>query len=174
MKLLFLLATLVLLLPAQLWADGGRIRLHRQAGPFLITLFTTPDPLVAGPADFSVAVERADGRGLVQDAEVTLILTTAQSAEGTRMVATATHAAATSRFLQAVNLQLPASGVWHVAVLVSEGADAGSCEADFDVQPQTTYQSQTLWQVLLIPMLILLYVVHQRRRSKQMNRLIRA
>lgn len=173
MKYLLLLL-LFLLSAAPLAADGGRIRLHQQAGPFVVTLFSTPDPLVEGPADFSVAVERAGGQGLVEDAQVTLIFTQPEDPEGTRIVVPATHQAATSRFLQAANLQLPRSGSWLVEVIVSAGDQAGECSARVDVLPRTAFRNQTLWQILVVPLLMLLYLVHQRRKARSAKRLHRA
>lgn len=149
-------------------ADGGRIRLHQQAGPFLVTLFTTPDPLVSGPADFSVAVERADAPGVLEDAEVTLILT---APDGSRQAASATHQAATTRFLQAANLQLAQSGSWQLRVMIAEGAQAAECSTSFNVEPQTVVGSGLLWQLLALPVGVLLYILHRRRKAAKRKKL---
>jgi hypothetical protein len=148
-------------------ADGGRIRIHQPAGPFLVTLFTTPDPLLAGPADFSVAVERPNAQGLVEDAEVTLLLSMPEDPSAPRLIVPATRQAATSRFLQAANVQLPRSGSWLVRVMVSEGAEAGECSTRVEVLPRTAFRSQTLWQILAVPLFILIYALHRRRRSRK-------
>ena len=149
------------------FADGGRIRLHEQAGPFVVTLFTTPDPLSEGPADFSVAVERQGAVGLVQDADITLVLTQQDSASDERMVLTATHQAATSRFLQAANFTLPHAGVWRVKVIVSQGSDVGECSGLVDVQPTTTLGNQTFWQIVAVPFAVMIFFLHQKRKARQ-------
>lgn len=143
-----------------LLADGGRIRIHEKAGPFLITLFTTPDPLTTGAADFSVAVERADQSGMVEDAEVTLLLT---RPDGLRVVQKATHEAATSRFLYAANLALPESGVWQARVNVSQGDQAGECSTSVDVLAQTPLRQQIFWQIVTVPLVVLLFFLHRWR-----------
>ena len=45
---------------ASCWADGGAVRAIERDGPFQISVFTSPQPLVAGPADISVLVQDAD------------------------------------------------------------------------------------------------------------------
>ncbi|WP_420239582.1 hypothetical protein ACOBR2_08445 [Telmatobacter bradus] len=150
-----------------LMADGGRIRMHEKSGPFLITLFTTPDPLVAGPADFSVAVERADRAGVVEDAEVTLLLT---RPDGTHLALQATHGAATSRFLYAANLSLPVSGAWRVKAIVSKGDLVGESETRVDVLPLTSFGDQTHWQIAAVPISVLLFFLHQMRRRRLAGR----
>ena len=164
MKRVVLIVALTLASSLRLCADGGRIRLHQQTGPFLVTVFTTPDPLVAGPADFSVAVERADDQGLVEDAEVTLIFSLPEDPATPRIVQRATHEQATSRFLQAANLQLPKGGSWLVQVLVSEGNDAGEATARVEVLPRTTLRDPTFWQILAVPLFVFLYLVHGWRK----------
>ena len=42
-----------------LLADGGAVQFRRQTGPVIITLFSAPVPLRAGPADLSVLVQNA-------------------------------------------------------------------------------------------------------------------
>lgn len=159
-----LLLALVLLAAAQFaQADGGRLRLHENAGPFVVTLFTTPDPLTAGPADFSVAVERGATQGLVQDADVTLILTPAGDSSG-RMVLTTSHAAATSRFLQAANFSLPHAGPWLVTVIVHQGNDTGRCSGSFTVEPATLASDDLTLQIALVPLALLLFALHRWRR----------
>jgi len=170
MKKLAAVVFLALLSAAPLLADGGRIRLHQQAGPFVVTLFTTPDPLVEGSADFSVAVEQVDTPGLVQDAEVTLIFTQPGATEPTRLVVPATHQAATSRFLQAANVQLPRSGSWHVKVIVSSGNQAVECNTSVDVLPKTTLRNQTFWQILTLPLFLGLYLLHRVRKASKARR----
>ena len=161
MKYFFLVLAALLTASLPLMADGGRIRLHERSGPFLITLFTTPDPLSAGPADLSVAVERLDRAGIVEDAEVTLFLT---GPGGTRMVQAATHEAATSRFLYSANLSLPESGVWRGQVNVSEGNLAGACETRMEVLPLTPLRQQMYWQIAAVPCAVLLFFLHLARR----------
>jgi hypothetical protein len=54
--------------------DGGRVRMHERAGPFVVTLLSVPDNLVAGPADLSVGIEEAAIGELIDGAEIRLSL----------------------------------------------------------------------------------------------------
>lgn len=155
------------------WADGGRLRFHEPAGPFLVTLFTSPDPLTQGRADFSVAVERPGDRGLsseiVQDAKVTFILTPEDApaqAGSERLVLPASQTAATSAFLQAANFMLPHAGVWKVTIMVQRGTDAGECSGEIDVQPYRITTDETAWEIAAVPIAILLFAVHQTRKAR--------
>ncbi len=150
-------------------ADGGRLRFREAAGPFLVTLFTTPDPLRAGPADFSVAIERAGTEGIVQDADVTLLLTPLDG--GDRMVLHASHDAATSRFLEAANFTLPHAGSWRVTVVVRQGSDVGKCSGTFDVAPAGLVSNQIGWNVVLVGALVALFLLHQVRKRAYRRKL---
>jgi hypothetical protein len=155
------------------WADGGRLSLHERAGPFTVTLFTTPDPLTQGSADFSVAVERpgdqSQNQGLVEDAKVTLILTpldATHSGSAQRLVLAATHAAASSAFLQAANFTLPAPGLWKVTVVVEQGRDLGECSGIIDVLPYQVATDEIAWHIAAVPLAMLLFAIHQARKRR--------
>ncbi|HEX3662722.1 MAG TPA: hypothetical protein VHU89_14900 [Acidobacteriaceae bacterium] len=145
------------------FADGGRLRFREPAGPFEVTLFTTPDPLTRGEADFSVAVERAGEPGLVQDAQVDLLLTRADGKGGT-LVLHASHAAATSKWLQAANFSLPAAGVWRVTVQVRRGQETGACSGEIHVRAAGA--RDWTWDVLPVPLAGLFLVLHANRKRK--------
>lgn len=147
-------------------ADGGRLRFRQQAGPFIVTLFTTPDPLTQGAADFSVAVEQAGAPGLVEDADVELTLTPA-SGHGQPVVLHATHAEATSKWLEAANFRLPAGGLWNVTVVVRRGDEVGQCSGA--VQVNRAGPRDLTWDVLPVPLMALFVLVHERRK-RQYNR----
>ena len=54
-----LLTFVAILAPARLFADGGTVQLRKEAGALLITVFTSPSPLSAGPADVSLLLQTA-------------------------------------------------------------------------------------------------------------------
>ena len=149
-------------------ADGGRLRLREPAGPFIVTLVTGPDPIREGPADFSIAVERPGAPGIVEDAQVTLILTPADRESG-RLVRHASHGAATSRFLQAANFALPQSGLWRMTIVVQQGTQVGLCSGEFEAYPATLVSSTTTWQIVVVPFAILLFAIHQWRKREFTN-----
>lgn len=144
-------------------ADGGRMRFREPAGPFVVTLFTTPDPLTKGRADFSVAVERAGEPGLVEDAAIDLVLTPADG-RGQPLVLHASHAAATSRWLQAANFALPAAGLWRVTVRVRSGGATGQCSGEVSVA--AGWARNWTWDVLPVPLAGLFFLLHANRKRK--------
>ena len=145
------------------FADGGRVRFRRRAGPFVVTLFTTPDPLTKGRADFSVAVERAGAEGLVQDADVDLILTPAVG-RGAPLQLHASHEAATSKWLQAANFVIPRPGLWNVTVRVRRGGEAGHCSGEVLVREARA--GDLTWDVLPVPLLALFLAFHEFLKRK--------
>ena len=151
------------------YADGGRLRLHEPAGSFMVTLFTSPDPLAQGQADFSVAVEQRDSAGLVENADVTLILTPIDG-NGARLVLHASHSGATSRFLQAANFTLPHSGVWDLTIVVQQGIAVGRCSGQIDVLPHRLFADQIAWEIAAVPFIVVLFGIHQlRKRPYQLS-----
>lgn len=144
-------------------ADGGRLRFREPAGPFVVTLFTTPDPLTKGRADFSVAVERAGKPGLVQDAEIELVLTRADGGNGT-IALHASRAAATSKWLQAANFSIPEPGLWRVTVQVRRGREAGECSGE--VRVEAGGAQNWMWDVLPVPLAGLFLLLHVNRKRK--------
>lgn len=160
-SLLILLAVLACAQAAR--ADGGRVRFRQPAGPFIVTLFTAPDPLTQGHADFSVAVERAGQPGLVENAHVEFILSP-MGRHGAALVLHASHAAATSKWLQAANFALPAQGLWRVTVVVRQGSAAGQCSGV--VRVGAAGAGNLVWDVLPVPLVGLFLVLHQRRKRR--------
>src|SRR5436189_89842 len=64
----FVPVLLAFLIEIHLLADGGAVLLSKEAGPFTITLFGSPNPLRAGKADLSVLVQRQKDKSNVLDA----------------------------------------------------------------------------------------------------------
>ncbi len=56
-------------------ADGGRLQMRQAAGPFVVSLFTTPESLGVGQADLSAMIEEQGGSKVLLDADVVITLT---------------------------------------------------------------------------------------------------
>ena len=67
---LTILATFLLAAPAR--GDGGTVRISERAGPYRVTVFTSPSPLRAGPVDVSVLVQDGETGELATDVRVTV------------------------------------------------------------------------------------------------------
>jgi len=165
----YLLLILLLILTGRAFADGGRLQFRQPAGPFTVTLFTTPDPLTKGRADFSVAVERADSTGLVENAQVTFLLTN-QNNPAQHITLHASRSQATSRFLQAANFTLPSAGLWSIQILVKDGKQTGECSGQLRVRKQDLATSERAWQIAFVPIMVLLFFLHQWRKREYARR----
>jgi hypothetical protein len=107
------LVALVSLLAADLArADGGAIRIQRDAGPLRITVFSAPEPLRVGAADLSVMVQSREGGAPVLDAEVELRLEGPPPERPIQVRATREQAA--NKLLYAASVELPAAGTWRL------------------------------------------------------------
>jgi hypothetical protein len=169
-KRLLLLALLVSLSTTAL-ADGGRLRFSTLSGPFLITLFTTPEPLTPGPVDFSVMVQDAKTGDILSDAQITLQLI---SSHGRVIHATANHGIATNRLLQAAEFDIPSSGTWKIHLDIHQGTQTASLDADIPVQPGSR-KTILVWVFTLLPLLaLLLFILHQRQKAFLARRVYKA
>ncbi len=54
-----------LLLPACALADGPHIALHATQGGYTVTVFSAPDPLVTGPVELALLVQKGEGQQVV-------------------------------------------------------------------------------------------------------------
>jgi hypothetical protein len=146
-------------------ADGGVIRLQQPAGPFLITVFSSPTPLRAGTVDLSVLVQEPATHGPILDATVTLALRFL--GEGTTSFsAAATRTQATNKLLYVALVDLPSPGEWSLTVTVrrdGRGAEATTV-LDVDAPPPPIL---ALWPYFLLPpAAVALFVLHQWLRAR--------
>jgi hypothetical protein len=149
-----------LLAPLIVQADGGTVQLHEASGRFVVTLFTTPDPLRAGLIDTSVLVQDRETGRVILDATVNLVFQPAGS--GSPSLRTrATHGEAKNRLLQAATLRVPAPGWWTVRVFVSRGSDEAVLATKLMVMPAAP-RLAAIWPLLIFPPLaIVLFALHQ-------------
>jgi hypothetical protein len=129
-----------LLLPGeQADAHGGRLRCELAlAGPYVVSVWTAPDPARVGPLDVSVSILRADTRQPVADDGMRL---TARASTASGFVEGVGSRAAGGFFdllaprLYHASVAIPAPGRWHVTVSVVGSAGRGDVDFDMDVAP---------------------------------------
>jgi hypothetical protein len=56
------------------WADGGAVRARERDGPLQISVFTSPNPLVAGPVDISVLAQDADTMAPIEESRIQITI----------------------------------------------------------------------------------------------------
>lgn len=131
-------------------ADGGRLQMRQAAGPFVISLFTTPESLGVGPADLSAMIEEQGGSNVLLDADIVIALTL-EDGGSQPVVAHLSHAHATNRLLQDAVVELPHPGRWRAAIQVSEGGRHVSMTTDLMVGDYSARRG-TEWVFALLPM----------------------
>jgi hypothetical protein len=142
------LALLILFAACDARADGGTLRVQREAGPLRISVFSAPEPLRAGAADLSVLVQRSSDGGAVLDAEVELQLVGPASAKP--FAVRATRGAATNALLYAAPVELGAAGVWSLRVSVQHQREQIALAAELPVSPPPP-RLLALWPYLALP-----------------------
>jgi hypothetical protein len=104
-----LLPVAIMLAQASALADGGTVQLRQDAGPFVITVFTSPAPLSAGPVDISLLLQNRNGLEPVLDANVSLLLRA--NASGSEIRARPTREQAQNKLLYAAPVTFAESGM---------------------------------------------------------------
>jgi hypothetical protein len=131
-------------------ADGGRLQMREAAGPFVLSLFSTPETLGVGQADLSVMVEEQGS--VLLDPEVTVTLTPEDG--GAPVVAHLSHAHATNRLLQDAVVDLPRAGRWRAVVRARDAGRQASTATELTVASHSARRG-TIWTFLLLPICVM-------------------
>jgi hypothetical protein len=138
---------------AAAYADGGRLQMRQAAGPFVVSLFTTPETPAVGPADLSVMVEEQGSDSVLLDADVVVTLTS-EDARVAPVVAHLSHAHATNRLLEDAIVQLPGAGRWHATFRISEEGREASVTTVLTVANYSARRG-TVWLFAVLPVCVL-------------------
>jgi len=161
---LFLALTLIALAPTAR-ADGGKVQLVQTDGPFVVTVFTAPAPLRAGPVDISVMVQNRLDQQPVLDGHVLVEL---QNDNGILVKAQALRGQAENNLFYAALINVPAPGRWRLEVTISRGHDSAKISGSITVASARGFWSSN-WRSLALPsIVIVLFVLNQwlkRRRT---------
>jgi hypothetical protein len=145
--------------------DGGRVRLRQDAGPYAITVFTAPEPLMAGPADVSVLVQDRATGDVVLDAPVEIRL---RPPDGVRTFAYATTAGR-NRLLRQAAVEVPFAGRWHLEVAVRRGTAEEIVSALLPVEPASSHDA-SIWPFLAAPPVAVALFALRGARSRRRRR----
>jgi len=129
-----------MLLPfEQAGAHGGKLqRGLAPAGPYVVSVWTQPDPARVGALDISAAILRADTREAVPNAEIRVA---ARGSAASQSVEERGRPPGGGLFdllappLYHAKLAIPTSGRWHLIVSVAGPAGRGEVGFDMDVAP---------------------------------------
>ncbi len=161
----------LLTLPLSLSADGGVLLLHAESGAFAISIFGTPAPLRAGPADLSVLVQNKAGQDVLLDADLTLRLSRTGQPDITLKP---TRQQAANKYLYASQFTFPAAGKWKLELSCKEGKQTTNVNGELTVSPAEpalfTYWGYFLFVPLTISLFILNQWLKQNRRVRPSQR----
>jgi len=151
-----LAAALVFLLPP-CFAEGhssGIVRLRDARGPFVVTVFTSPELLSGRAADISVLVQRRDSNEAILDAAVSFVLTPPRGSilkhndpmcgprgsittglKDGQTIIPAIRGQSSNKLLYTALINFPLTGPWELDTLVRRGADSAksTCEIPVDL-----------------------------------------
>lgn len=151
--------------PTNARGDGGAIRFSERRENCLITVFTAPTPLRAGPVDVSVLVQDAVTGEPLAPARVTVRVSKAGQPE---LEYPATQEAATNKLLRAAQFDLPVSGRWEIEVQI-EGLHGlavirGQLDAAASLPPWRNLWPWIGWPALAIALFGIHQMFARRRR----------
>jgi hypothetical protein len=154
------LPAVMILAQAAAFADGGTVQLRKETGEFVITVFTSPAPLSAGPVDVSLLIQSRQGLEPVLDAMVGLVFRSDES--GMELRERPTREQALNKLLYAAPVTFPYPGKWRLAVTVERnGAETGAV-GTVDVAPAPASAASYSGFIAFPPVMIALFVVRER------------
>ena len=161
-----LLLTLVAILaPVRLFADGGTVQFRKEAGALLITVFTSPSPLSAGPADISLLLQKRNGLDPVLDADLSIRLR--KDASDIEIQARPTRQQAQNKLLYAAPVTLSESGKWRLALTILRNGERTDATGTIDVAPAPE-KAFSYWSYIAFPLLMIaLFVIRERLISRK-------
>jgi YtkA-like len=163
----FARGALLFCLSILLWADGGTLVVRREAGPFTVSIFTTPEPLRVGPGDVSVLLERTSDKKPVLDAKVDVRLTHSGAEGISNIFAPATHANATNKLLYAAHVNLAADGPWKLTAAIDSRSGTAEVAAAINVLPRPSPLVSYWPYFAVIPAIVLVFSLNQWLKSKR-------
>ena len=154
-----LLPVVITLAQATAFADGGTVQLRKEAGALVITVFSSPAPLSAGPVDISLLVQNRNGLEPVLDANVSLLLRA--DASGTEIQARPTREQAQNKLLYAAPVTLAESGRWQLAITILRNGERTEATGAIDVASAPEMAASYWSYIAFPPLVIVVFVVRE-------------
>ena len=116
-------------------AHGGRVQLAKvPAGPYLVSVWSLPDPPRVGSLDVSLAVMEPRTERALLDASARLTATP-RTGSGVALARELERGGGGNPILYHVLLDVPSPGAWQVVVAVQGPAGSGQVGFDLAVEP---------------------------------------
>ena len=154
---------LLLALPAAAHTEGVMQLSAAPAGPYKLTVWTSPDPAEVGELHVAIAAVSAEDASPILEADILVRLTPEDGGPAVSSLATIENSE--NKFLHEAILDVPYGGTYLVEIFV-EGADGGAGDASFPLVIESR-------PVLNLPMIvatvgvvtIALFLVRRYRRA---------
>ena len=183
-RVCFVIALFAMAAPRVAVGDGGLVQLCEAKGPFLVTLFMSPETVSGGPCDLSVLVQWQKNREVVLDADVSVAINPPPSLALNRsdpicglpssagavqfphpVNGRATREQASNKLLYAMPVEFNVPGIWHLHLTVSRGPDSAAFDCPIPVASTSANQSG-LWPYLAFPPIaIAAFALNQKLRK---------
>ena len=153
--------------PVQAHTEGQMQLAAAPAGPYKITVWTSPDPARVGEVHVAVAVTLADDASPVLDAEVSVLLN--PLGDGSPISAPATTDKSENKFLYEAIVIVEEGGTYETIISIV-GSDGARGEASFELEIES--DSNGNWFLVVSAIIILaalLYFVMKRRASVEVD-----
>lgn len=146
-------------------ADGPHIALHAVAGGYEVTLFSAPDPLVAGPVQLTVLVQDAQSGTVLSPVSVTGSLSL-KGASAHAMGLHFAHAGSSNLQLPGQALTMPAPGDYMLLLRVqAPGRLPVVLHGDLPAGTNRGRRDTVLWAVFAVAGMICLFLANQKARQ---------
>ena len=152
-----------LLIASPVFADGPHIAFHATEGACTVTLFSAPDPLVAGPVTLTLLVQHAGDGSLVNGATATGELTL-PGAEPVRFALR--KGGSGNGQLPGATVQLKAPGTYSLGLQVAAGTAPVRFTGTLPVEVNNGRRNTVLWAVLMPFVLALLFLANQHAKQQ--------
>ena len=180
-------AVLAFLLPSS-FVQGhslGIVRLRDAQGPFVITVFTSPELVSGRAADVSVLIQRRDSNEAVLDAIVSFVLTPPRSSilndtepmcgqpglvttlgsQDGQTTILARREQSPNKLLYTAPVNFPLTGPWELDALVRHGADSAKFTCEIPVDSPARPLAGLVPFLALPLLLVTLFAINQRLRT---------
>ena len=171
------------LAPVNARADGGVIRLREIQGPFVVTIFTSSEPLQDSPVDVSVMVQGRDSSDAILDANVNLVFTPPAASNAApieqicgpsgmaglethseQFTVAATRRQASNKLLYAAPVRFGAGGNWQLQAFIKHEGNAVEVSCNLPVSSPPRKLMALLPCLILPPLMVALFALNHRLR----------
>lgn len=126
---------------------GGTLQISGEAaGPYLLTVWTSPDPARVGEVHVTIGVSNPNDRTPILDATI-VVEVSPMNTYGKLIVSNATRKDSANKYLYEAHSSLQESGHYLVTVTSSGAQGSGTVQFELEVLPVSAINWVTMWFV---------------------------